>query len=113
MPKEVQQELKKIVVSDLSDPSIENSDKPVVRALQYANSRTHYLVKFDVTKDPSGCSRTKKRKCKKCLEQKKRQDVRFYCITCGKNHSCYNNIDGRDCFKSHMKEIKCATRCNA
>jgi hypothetical protein len=42
------------VVSDLSDPSTANSDKPVVRALQDANGRTRYLVKFDVTKDPSG-----------------------------------------------------------
>jgi len=98
------------IISDLSSPSLiataSGSDKPVVRSLQDANGKTHYLVKFDVTKNPSGRSRTKKRKCKKCLEGKKRQDVSFYCVTCGENFSFCSNVDGRDCFKSHVKEIK-------
>jgi len=71
VPEEVQQVPQTTVVSDLSDPSTVNSDKPVVWALQDVNGRTHYLVKFDTTKDPSGRSRTKKRKWKICLEQKK------------------------------------------
>ncbi len=58
VPEEVQQEPQKSVVSDLLDPSIANSDKPVVWVLQDVNGRTHYLVK--ITKDPSGCSGTKK-----------------------------------------------------
>jgi hypothetical protein len=62
VPEEVQQVPQTTVVSDLSDPSTVNSDKPVVWALQDVNGRTHYLVKFDTTKDPSGRSRTKKRK---------------------------------------------------
>jgi len=111
IPEEVQ--ARTTIVSDLSSPSMAptvHSDKPVIRTLQDANGRTHYLVKFDVTKNPSGRSRTKKRKCKKCLEQKKRQDVSFFCITCGENYSYCNNVDGRDCFKSHVQEIKRATR---
>ena len=59
------------VVSDLSNPSTVNSDKPVVRALQDVNGRTHYLVKFDVTKDPSGQSRTKKGSARNAWSKRK------------------------------------------
>jgi hypothetical protein len=56
------------MVSDLSSPDFgSSSDKQVIRAIPEANGKTHYLVKFNVTKDPSGRLRTKKRKCKKCL----------------------------------------------
>jgi len=75
LPEEIQAP-QKTVVSDLSLPS-SFSNKPAVRSLTDANGKTHYLVKFDVTKDPSGRCRTKKRKCKRCLEEKKRQDVSF------------------------------------
>jgi hypothetical protein len=47
--------------SDLSTPEIGSmTDKLVIRAITDSNGRTHYLVKYDVTKDPSGCSWTKK-----------------------------------------------------
>jgi hypothetical protein len=39
VPEEVQQVPQTTVLSDLSDPSTVNSDKPVVRALQDANGR--------------------------------------------------------------------------
>ena len=71
MPEEVQLP-EKTFVSDLSSPS-DFSDKPVIRALQDAMGKTHYLVKYDVTRDPSGRCRTKKRKCKKCLERNKEE----------------------------------------
>jgi len=106
--------VQKSLVSDLSSPTISGSvtisDKPVAGSLVDANGKTHYLVKFDVTKDPSGYCRTKKRKCKRCLEEKKRQDVSFFCITCGESFSFCSNIDGRDCFKQHVKGIKRVTR---
>jgi hypothetical protein len=50
-------------ISDLSSPDFASlSEKEIVRNLQDANGRTHYLIKYDVTKDPSGRSRCKKRK---------------------------------------------------
>jgi hypothetical protein len=55
-------------VSDLSSELYTLSKKRAVRSLQDANGKTHYLVKFDITKDPSGRSRCKKRKCKLCYE---------------------------------------------
>jgi hypothetical protein len=56
-------------VSDLSSPDVASlSDKQIIRALQAANGKTHYLVKFDITKDPSGHCRCKKQKCKRCYE---------------------------------------------
>ena len=108
LPEEIQAP-QKTVVSDLSLPS-SFLNKPAVRSLTDANGKTHYLVKFDVTKDPSGRCRTKKRKCKRCLEEKKRQDVSFYCISCGENFSFCTNIDGRDCFRHHVEGIKRLTR---
>ncbi len=98
-------------VSDLSTPDVgSKSDKNAVRAITDNNSRTHYLVKYDVTEDPSGRSRTKKQKCKKCYEEGERRDVSFYCITCGNSFSFCNNLNGRDCFKHHIESIKRTTR---
>jgi hypothetical protein len=63
MPEEVLPP-QKSVISDLPSPLLNGSttvtNKPPVPSLQDANGKTHYLVKLDVTKDPSGCSRTKK-----------------------------------------------------
>jgi hypothetical protein len=98
-----------VVSSDVSTPS-DLTEKPIIRSLVDANGKTHYLVKFDITKDPSGRCRTKQRKCKKCFENKKWRDVSFYCISCGKSYSYCTNIDGCDCFKSHVDEIKRTTR---
>jgi len=100
----------KSAVSDLSSPT---SDKTIIRSLQDANGKTHYLVKYDITKDPSGRSRCKKRKCKLCYENGKRKDVSFYCITCGFSFSFCTKGDGRDCFKIHVETIKRKTRHNA
>ena len=45
------------MVSELSSPELgSSSDKQVIRVIPDATGRTHYLVKFDVTKDPSGRS---------------------------------------------------------
>jgi hypothetical protein len=107
LPEEVQLP-GKTVVSDLSALS-DFFDKPVIQALQDAMGKTHYLVKCDVTRDPSGCCRTKKRKCKKCLEGNKRIDISSYCISCGENFSFCNN-NGRDCFNDHVQEVKRVTR---
>jgi hypothetical protein len=55
-------------VSDLSSPdSCCSTGKQVIRAIADFNRKTHHLVKFVVTKDPSGRSQTKKLKCKKCV----------------------------------------------
>jgi len=109
LPEEVACPAMTMVSSDVSTPS-DLTDKPIIRSLVDANGKTHYLVKFDVTKDPSGRCRTKQRKCKKCFENKKRRDVSFYCISCGESYSYCTNMDGRDCFKSHVDEIKQTTR---
>ena len=109
LPEEVQLPAKSVASSDLSMPA-DMTDKPIVQSLSDCNRKTHCLVKFDVTKDPSGRCRTKKRKCKKCMENKKRRDVSFYCISCGETFSFCTNIDGRDCFKEHVNEIKRTTR---
>jgi hypothetical protein len=98
-------------VSELSTPEIgSTTDKQVVREITDFNGRTHYLVKYDVTKDPSGRSQTKKRKCKKCYEEGERRDVSLYCITCGESFSFCNKLNGRDCFKDHVEKIKRTTR---
>ena len=98
-------------VSDLSSPDFASStEKNIARSLQDANGRTHYLVKYDITKDPSGRSRCKKRKCKLCYENGKRRDVSYYCITCGESFSFCTKGDGRDCFKAHVEHIRRKTR---
>jgi hypothetical protein len=108
----VQQEPQKTVLSDLSDLSIANSDKPVLSALQDVNGRMHYLVKFDVTKDPSGCSKTKKRTCKKCLEQRKGKMSVSIALRAARITVIATTLM-RDYFKSRMQEIKHAIRPNA
>ena len=98
-------------ISDLSSPDLASlREKEVVRALQDANGRTHYLVKYDITKDPSGRSRCKKHKCKLCYEQGTRRDVSYYCISCGENFSFCTKGSGRDCFKTHVEQIRRKTR---
>jgi hypothetical protein len=52
LPEEVQLP-GKTVVSELSSQS-DFSNKPIVRALEDAMDKMHYLVKYDVTRDPSG-----------------------------------------------------------
>jgi hypothetical protein len=79
--------------------------KHVIRTSMDANGLVHYLVKYDVTIDPSGQKRTKMRKCKICLEQGKRRDVGQYCFTCGESTSCCDAKE-RDCFNEHIKQIK-------
>ncbi len=59
-----------MVSSDVSTPS-DLTDKPVVWSLIDANGEMHYLAKFDIIKDPSGCCRMKNRKCKSVLRTKK------------------------------------------
>jgi hypothetical protein len=94
-------------VSDLSSPDfVSLLEKEVVRALQDANGRTHYLVKYDILKDPSGQSHCKKRKCKLCYENGMRRDVSYYCISCGENFSFCTKGGGRDRFKSHVEAIR-------
>jgi hypothetical protein len=45
------------MVSELSSPELgSSSDKQVIRVIPDATGKTHYLVNFDVTKDPSGRS---------------------------------------------------------
>ena len=97
-------------VSDLLSPDFASlSEKEIMRALQDANGRTHYLVKYDIMKDPSGLSRCKKRKCKLCYEKGTRRDVSYYCISCGENFSFCTKGSGRDCLKIHVEEIRCKT----
>jgi hypothetical protein len=62
----------KIVASDLSSPSV-FSHKPVVQALQDAMGKTHYLVKYDVTRDLSGCCRTKNRSARSVWRETKEE----------------------------------------
>jgi hypothetical protein len=69
LPEEVQLP-GKTIVSQLSSQS-DFSNKPIERALEDAMGKTHYLVKYDVRRDPPGHCRTNKRKCKKCLEKTK------------------------------------------
>ena len=98
-------------ISDLSsDFASLQSGKQVVRCLMDANGKSHYLVKYDITKNPSGRSRCLKRKCKLCYEEGKRRDVSFYCITCGESFSMCTKGDGRDCFKTHVESIRRKTR---
>jgi hypothetical protein len=85
------------------------SGKHVIQTSMDANGLVHYLVKYDVTTDPSGQKRTKMRKCKICLEQGKRWDVGQYCFTCGESTSCCDTKE-RDCFNKHIKQIKRITR---
>jgi len=109
LPEEVQLPQKSVASSDLSAPT-DFSDKPIIRSLTDYNGKTHYLVKYDVIRDPLGHCRTKKCKCKKCLEGNKRRDVSFYCISCRENFSFCNHVGNRDCFKDHVHAVKKETR---
>jgi hypothetical protein len=71
LPEEVQLP-GKTAVSDLSSLS-DFSDKPVVRALQDATGKTHYLVKYDVTRDPSGRCRTKNESARSVWKETKEE----------------------------------------
>jgi len=65
LPEEVACPAKTVVSSDVSTPS-DLTEKPIIRSLVDANGKTHYLVKFDITKDPSGRCRTKQTKKGRC-----------------------------------------------
>jgi len=80
--------------------------KQAVCSLKDENGKTHYLVKHDITKDPSGRSCCKKWKCKLCYEGGKWRDVSYYCISCGDGFSFCNRGDGQDCFKAHVEQIR-------
>jgi hypothetical protein len=102
--------------TDFSSPTFQESStevKTLIRSLSDANGKKHCLVKYEVTKDPSGRQRTKMRKCKLCFtKNKKRRDVGQYCFTCGESMSLCND-SGRDCFRDHVMEIKRITRHSA
>jgi len=101
-------------VTDVSSPTISSfavaTGKSVIRSATDANGLLHYLVKYDVTQDPSGRKRTKMRKCKLCFEAGKRRDVGQYCASCGEGYSLCNKCGDRDCFSEHIKKIKRTTR---
>lgn len=101
-------------LTDFSSPTLTSSlaitaGKNVIRSCTDSNGIVHFLVKYDVTQDPSGRKRTKMRKCKLCLERGKRRDVGQYCFSCGESYSLCNS-EGRDCFNEHVKSIKRITR---
>ena len=85
------------------------SGRHVIWTSPDANGLVHYLVKYEVTTDPSGQKRTKMWKCKIFLEQGKRRDVGQYCFTCGESTSCCIAKE-RDCFGEHIKQIKSIAR---
>ncbi len=100
---------------DFSSPTLTSffvitSGKNVIHSGMDANGLLHYLVKYEVTKDPSGRKQTKMRKCKLCIEGGKRRDVGQYCVTCGEIYSLCNKCYARDCFDEHIKKIKRITR---
>ncbi len=102
-------------LSSFSSPMLTSSlaitgGKNVIRSGSDANGITHFLVKYQVTQDPSGRKRTKMRKCKLCFEQGKRGVVGQYCFTCGESYSLCNKCESRDCFNEHIKSIKRITR---
>ncbi len=113
--------LQKVNISDLSSPDLASlSEKEIVHALQDANGRIHYLVKYDITKDPSGWSRCEKHKCKLCYEKGTRWDVSYYCISCGENFSfctegsyrrsgakCITAVTYLKCFDFHINVNWC------
>ena len=109
LPKEVACPGKTMVSSDVSTPS-DLTEKPIIWSLVDANGKMHYLVKFDITKDPSGCYRTKKRKCKKFSETKNKQDARFHYLSYCELYSICTKIDGHDYFKSHVDKTKKTTK---
>jgi hypothetical protein len=115
LPEEVEVPLIVDGKSDFSSPTYPETAstevKRVIRSLCDANGTKHNLVKYDITKDPSGRQRTKMRKCKLCVvKHGKRRDVGQYCFTCGESFSLCNTCEDRDCFRDHVVEIKRITR---
>jgi hypothetical protein len=93
----------------LSSPTLTSSfqqtgGKNAIRSGADANGILHPLVKYNVTRDPSGQKRTKMCKCKLCLENGKQHDVGQYCNTCGESFSLCNKCNNRDCFAEHIKK---------
>jgi hypothetical protein len=82
------------------------SGKNVIHSEMDANGLFHYLVKYELKKDPSGWRQTKMRKCKLYIEGGKQCDVGQYCITCGESYSLCNKCDSRDCFDEPLKKFK-------
>jgi|LakMenEpi03Aug12_release.lakeMendotaPanAssembly.Ray.scaffolds.fasta_scaffold205777_1 hypothetical protein len=103
--------------ADLSSPTFlgtsatyNKHDKLPIRSLVDANGVTHYLMKYDVTKDPSGRQRTKMRACKLCLGKGNRRDVGYYCYTCDEKMALCTTKEDRDCFREHVASIRRNTR---
>jgi hypothetical protein len=52
-----------VTVMDVSSPTISSfaveTGKSVIQSTADANGLLHYLIKYDVTQDPSSCKRTK------------------------------------------------------
>ncbi len=86
------------------------SGKNAIHSEMDANGLFHYLVNYELKKDPSGWRRTNMRKCKLCIEGGKQCDVGQYFITCGESYSLCNKCDSRDCFDEPLKKIKRITR---
>ncbi len=63
------------IVAPQSKSNASLSEKEILCTLQDTNGRTHYLVKYDITKDPSGRSCCKKRKCVNCAMKKEREEM--------------------------------------
>jgi hypothetical protein len=78
--------------------SAEMEGKLITRQLEDANKQLHFLVKYELTTDPSGRKCTKARPCKLCLvEWRGRKDTMYDCILCGLKSS-FCNDPNRDCF---------------
>jgi hypothetical protein len=96
-------------ISSLTALEVESGGKTIVRQLEDANSKLHFLVKYDTTTDPSACKRSKARPCKLCKEKGSRKDTIYYYILCGLGCS-FCNDPNRDCFKDHFMSIARQTR---
>jgi hypothetical protein len=56
----------------------------IIRQLEDVNQQLHFLVKYELTTDPSGRKHAKARKCRLChIEGRGRKDTMYYCISCG------------------------------
>jgi hypothetical protein len=86
--------------------------KLLTRQLEDVNKQLHFLVKYELTTDPSGRKHTKARECKLCLVEGRgrgRRDTMYYCISCGLKSS-FCDDPNRDYFKQHVAKIKQTTR---
>jgi hypothetical protein len=90
--------------------STTSGDKRVTHQLYDANGNLHCLVKYNVTKDPSGRQRMKMQKYKLCAANNKHRDIAQYCFYCGESFSLCNACGERDCFHEHISSIKRITR---